>query len=421
VPNKHIVILGGGFGGMTTAESLEHLFGADQSVEFTLVSETNALLFTPMLAEVAGSSLEPTHISSPLRTALHRTRVIRGRATQVDLKARRVMITLSDGSTTQTLTYDHLVLALGAIALEGRELVAVELGHTDTDYTTCLNVPSIGLVVAGDAAYNDVHLYLAESNAQTRREWISALDKIESLNPRAVVATHKRSENDDSPGTSGVVFERAFGGRAADQSSVNVIGRIGGRLMGKLDGKVALVTGGNSGIGFATAKEFVGEGAYVFVTGRREKELAAAVEEIGSNVTGIRVDVSNSEDLDRLFSDQKRKRKTRCRLRKRRHCEIRTARPDKRRTLPVNVRRQREGRAVHSPKGSPFGPAGRINHPERVDRREQRPPRKQCLQRYEGGGSLLCTNLDDGFERPAHSCKCREPWFHRYGWLKGIC
>jgi len=85
------------------------------------------------------------------------------------------------------------------IDLEGNELVVVELGHTDTDYTTCLNVPSIGLVVAGDAAYNDVHLYLAESNAQKRREWISALDRIESLNPRAVVATHKRPENDDNP------------------------------------------------------------------------------------------------------------------------------------------------------------------------------------------------------------------------------
>jgi len=76
----------------------------------------------------------------------------------------------------------------------------VELGHTDTDYTACLNVPSVGLVVAGDAAYNDIHLYLAESNAQTRQEWIAALDKIESLNPRAVVASHKRPENDDNPG-----------------------------------------------------------------------------------------------------------------------------------------------------------------------------------------------------------------------------
>ena len=98
---------------------------------------------------------------------------------------------------------DRLVIAEelkgNVIHLEGHELVAVELGHTDTDYTTCLNVPSVGLVVAGDAAYNDVHLYLVESNAQTRREWISALDKIESLNPRAVVATHKRPENDDNP------------------------------------------------------------------------------------------------------------------------------------------------------------------------------------------------------------------------------
>src|SRR5580693_4544269 len=75
--------------------------------------------------------------------------------------------------------------------------------------------------------------------------------------------------------------------------------------MGKLDGRVALVTGGNSGIGYATAQEFVGEGAYVFVTGRREKELAAAVKEIGRNVTGIRADVSHSEDLDRLFSQIK--------------------------------------------------------------------------------------------------------------------
>src|SRR5207245_10636754 len=98
---------------------------------------------------------------------------------------------------------EHLVLPEelqgSVIDLEGRELVVVEVVHTDTDYTTCLHVPSVGLVVAGDAAYNDVHLYLAESTAQTRREWISALDKIESLNPRAVVATHKRPENDDNP------------------------------------------------------------------------------------------------------------------------------------------------------------------------------------------------------------------------------
>jgi len=85
------------------------------------------------------------------------------------------------------------------IDLEGCDLVVVEVGHTDTDHTTCLHVPSVGLVVAGDAAYNDVHLYLMESNVQTRREWIAALDTIETLKPRAVIAGHKKPEKDDSP------------------------------------------------------------------------------------------------------------------------------------------------------------------------------------------------------------------------------
>jgi NAD(P)-dependent dehydrogenase (short-subunit alcohol dehydrogenase family) len=78
--------------------------------------------------------------------------------------------------------------------------------------------------------------------------------------------------------------------------------------MGKLDGKVALVTGGNSGIGLATAKRFVSEGAYVFITGRRIEELAAAVKEIGKNVTGVQGDVSKLADLDRLFAQIKREK-----------------------------------------------------------------------------------------------------------------
>src|SRR3989442_10894849 len=76
--------------------------------------------------------------------------------------------------------------------------------------------------------------------------------------------------------------------------------------MGKLDGKVALITGGSSGIGLATARQFVNEGAYVFITARREAELTAAVQEIGRNVTGVRGDVSNLADLDRLFAQIKR-------------------------------------------------------------------------------------------------------------------
>jgi len=71
--------------------------------------------------------------------------------------------------------------------------------------------------------------------------------------------------------------------------------------MGRLEGKTALVTGGTSGIGLATAKQFVKEGAYVFVTGRRNAELGAAVKEIGRNVSGVQGEVSNLNDLDRLF------------------------------------------------------------------------------------------------------------------------
>jgi NADH dehydrogenase len=126
----HIVILGGGFAGMSTAENLERIFRPDPTVEISLVSNTNALLFTPMLAEVAGSSLEPTHISTPLRTSLHRTHVVRGRVTQIDLEQRCVTVahegSFQRGSpmvkamrlqdTTQVIDYDHLILALGSVS-----------------------------------------------------------------------------------------------------------------------------------------------------------------------------------------------------------------------------------------------------------------------------------------------------------------
>lgn len=72
--------------------------------------------------------------------------------------------------------------------------------------------------------------------------------------------------------------------------------------MRKLEGKIALITGGNSGIGLATAKQFVAEGAYVYITGRRQVELDAAVEAIGKNVRAVQSDVSNLADLDRLFA-----------------------------------------------------------------------------------------------------------------------
>jgi NADH:ubiquinone reductase (H+-translocating) len=118
-----IVILGGGFAGVTTAKHLEHVFGADRTVSLTLISETNALLFTPMLAEVAASSLEPTHISSPLRTSLRRTTIIRGRAVDTDFDRRRVRLAAESHPATGDVTvaareetFDHLVLALGSVS-----------------------------------------------------------------------------------------------------------------------------------------------------------------------------------------------------------------------------------------------------------------------------------------------------------------
>src|SRR4029077_16454465 len=80
------------------------------------------------------------------------------------------------------------------------------------------------------------------------------------------------------------------------------------KQLGKLDGKVALITGGHSGIGLAPAQRVVNEGAYVFITGRRKAELDAAVKEIGKNVTAVQGDVANLDDLDRLFAQIKKQK-----------------------------------------------------------------------------------------------------------------
>ena len=83
--------------------------------------------------------------------------------------------------------------------LEGNQVVAVETGHSDTDQTTVLHVPSIGLVVAGDVAYNGVHQYLAEGGGDGLHEWLRAVDRIAELGPRAVVAGHKNKNRPDDP------------------------------------------------------------------------------------------------------------------------------------------------------------------------------------------------------------------------------
>jgi glyoxylase-like metal-dependent hydrolase (beta-lactamase superfamily II) len=83
--------------------------------------------------------------------------------------------------------------------LEGEELKVVELGHTDTSHSSAVHVPSIGLVISGDCVYNNTHLYLAECDEETCNEWLRALDKVESLHPKGVIAGHGVLDPDSSP------------------------------------------------------------------------------------------------------------------------------------------------------------------------------------------------------------------------------
>jgi len=119
INKKRIVILGGGFAGRRTAECLEQQLRLSVSAAITLISETNALLFTPMLAEVAGSTLEASHISTPLRSSLHHTEFVRGRVTAIDIERQRIVLAgVVAGSPDGHLEvpYDFLVLALGSVS-----------------------------------------------------------------------------------------------------------------------------------------------------------------------------------------------------------------------------------------------------------------------------------------------------------------
>jgi glyoxylase-like metal-dependent hydrolase (beta-lactamase superfamily II) len=96
---------------------------------------------------------------------------------------------------------DRLIVAepVDRLALEGEPLVPVRVGRTDTASSTSLHVPSAGLVVAGDVVYGGIHPYLGETDTASRLEWIAALDKLEALKPKAVVAGHKVPDSEDDP------------------------------------------------------------------------------------------------------------------------------------------------------------------------------------------------------------------------------
>ena len=114
-PKKRVVILGGGFGGVSVAKRLEQLFSRDASLEIILISESNYLLFTPMLAEVASSGLEAQHISAPIRAACPHTRFLRAEVLRIDESLQQVWTGSGGSGSGESIPYDHLVLALGSV------------------------------------------------------------------------------------------------------------------------------------------------------------------------------------------------------------------------------------------------------------------------------------------------------------------
>jgi hypothetical protein len=176
--------------------------------------------------------------------------------------------------------------------------------------------------------------------------------------------------------------------------------------MGKLDGKIALVTGGNSGIGLATARRFAAEGAHVFITGRHEAELDAAAAAIGGSVTGVRSDVSDLEDLNRLYRLVGEREERLDILFANAGGEF-VPLPDISedhydRTFVTNVK----GTLFHRPEGVAADARWRFDHPDRFDRREHRHARLQRLCREQGRDPQLRAQLDPRPQGNGHPGQC---------------
>jgi len=137
----------------------------------------------------------------------------------------------------------------------------------------------------------------------------------------------------------------------------------------KLEGRTAVITGGTEGIGLATAKLFVEEGAYVFITGRRKKELDDAVKAIGSNVSGVQGDIAQLADLDRLYETvSKVKGANRYCFREWRRWRICSFWGRHRRTFRQAIQHQCEGNAFHRAEGLAAAERRRLDHPQRLGR-----------------------------------------------------
>ena len=114
-PKNRVVILGGGFGGTSVAQRLEQIFAREPNLEITLVSQSNYMLFTPMLAEVASSALEAQHISAPVRASCPHTRFRRAEIIAINTVEATVEVRSGVSTDPETLPYDHLVLAIGSV------------------------------------------------------------------------------------------------------------------------------------------------------------------------------------------------------------------------------------------------------------------------------------------------------------------
>ena len=158
---RRLVILDAGFGGLAAAQRLEQLYVRDPNVEIVLISQSNYLLFTPMLAEVAASGLEAQHISAPVRAACPRTRFVHAEIQAIEPEAKQVRVKAGLSASSTLVRYDQLVLALGAVPnfydLPGLEANAFTLKSLD-DAVTLRNR------VIGSLEQADV-----EVDAETRR------------------------------------------------------------------------------------------------------------------------------------------------------------------------------------------------------------------------------------------------------------
>ena len=184
--------------------------------------------------------------------------------------------------------------------------------------------------------------------------------------------------------------------------------------MPALQGKIAVITGGSSGIGLATAKRFVKEGAYVFITGRRQAELDKAVAEIGSNVTAVQGDVSNLDDLDRLYKEVAAKKGKLDVLfanagivEPTPTAAVNPEHYDK--TFDVNAR----GVFFAVQKALPLMKERRIDHPDRLGGLAERHPDLCDLRSYQGGSAFVCAHVDGGLGRQRNPREYDQPWPRR--------